>query len=39
MSTIVKGETISLETVITLLDETQQAISHSRQLETKSREL
>jgi Na+/proline symporter/nitrogen-specific signal transduction histidine kinase len=39
LSTIVKGETISLTMVIALLDETQQAISHSRELERKSREL
>ena len=39
LSTIVEGETISLETVIALLDETQQAIRHSRELESKSREL
>ncbi|MCR9254834.1 MAG: sensor histidine kinase [Alphaproteobacteria bacterium] len=39
LSGIVTGETIDLDTVITLLDETQQAIRYSRELEQKSREL
>ncbi len=39
VSRIVKGETISLDAVIEILDETQQAIRTSRELETKSREL
>lgn len=36
---IAKGETISLESVIQILDETQEAIRYSRELERKSREL
>ncbi|MCR9221255.1 MAG: sensor histidine kinase [Alphaproteobacteria bacterium] len=36
---IAKGETISLESVIQILDETQEAIRYSRELEKKSREL
>ena len=39
VSRIVKGETISLDAVIEILDETQQAIRTSRELELKSREL
>ena len=39
VSRIVKGETISLDAVIEILDETQQAIQTSRALERKSREL
>jgi Na+/proline symporter/signal transduction histidine kinase len=39
VSRIVKGETISLDAVIEILDETQQAIRTSRALERKSREL
>jgi signal transduction histidine kinase len=39
VSRIAGGETISLEEVITILDETQQAIEYSRQLEQKSAEL
>lgn len=39
LSRIVKGESISLEAVINILDETQEAIRHSRELEKKSREL
>ncbi len=39
ISRIVKGETISLDTVINILDETQQAIRYSRELERKSKEL
>jgi signal transduction histidine kinase len=39
VSRIAGGETISLDVVITILDETQQAIEYSRQLEQKSTEL
>ncbi|MBP5858481.1 histidine kinase [Marivibrio halodurans] len=39
VSRIAKGETISLESVIQILDETQEAIRYSRELERKSREL
>lgn len=39
VSRIVKGETMNVETVIELLDETQEAIRYSRELERKSREL
>jgi Na+/proline symporter len=39
VSRIAKGETISLESVIQILDETQEAIRYSRELEHKSREL
>ena len=39
VSRIVKGETISLDAVIEILDETQQAIRTSRALERKSKEL
>ncbi|MEM7652132.1 MAG: histidine kinase dimerization/phospho-acceptor domain-containing protein, partial [Pseudomonadota bacterium] len=39
VSRIVKGETINLEAVITILDETREAIRYSRELEEKSREL
>jgi signal transduction histidine kinase len=39
VSRIAGGETISFEEVITILDETQQAIEHGRQLEQKSAEL
>ncbi|MGP1254325.1 MAG: ATP-binding protein [Kiloniellales bacterium] len=39
VSRIVKGETISLDALISILDETQQAIRTSRALERKSREL
>lgn len=39
VSRIVKGETISLETMISILDETQEAIRYSRELEKKSLEL
>jgi signal transduction histidine kinase len=39
VSRIAGGETISLEEVITILDETQQAIEYGRQLEQKSAEL
>jgi signal transduction histidine kinase len=39
VSRIAGGETISLDEVITILDETQQAIEHGRQLEQKSSEL
>jgi len=39
VSRIAGGETISLDEVITILDETQQAIEYGRQLEQKSSEL
>lgn len=39
ISRIVQGETITLDAVISLLDETQQAIRYSRELERKSVEL
>lgn len=39
ISRIVQGETITLDAVISLLDETQQAIRYSRDLERKSVEL
>ncbi len=39
VSRISKGGTISLESVIQILDETQEAIRYSRELERKSREL
>ncbi|MEM7445229.1 MAG: sensor histidine kinase [Pseudomonadota bacterium] len=39
VSQIVKGETISVESVIDILDRTQQAINTSKALEVKSREL
>jgi len=39
VSRVVKGETMNVETVIELLDETQEAIRYSRELERKSREL
>jgi Na+/proline symporter/nitrogen-specific signal transduction histidine kinase len=39
VSRVAGGETISLEEVITILDETQQAIEYGRQLEQKSTEL
>lgn len=39
VSRIVKGETISLDSVIEILDRTQQAVSTSQALERKSREL
>ena len=39
ISRVAKGETITLDAVISLLDETQQAIRYSRELERKSREL
>jgi len=39
VSRIAKGETVSLDAVIEILDETQQAIRASRELERKSREL
>lgn len=39
VSRIVKGETMNVETVIELLDGTQEAIRYSRELERKSREL
>jgi signal transduction histidine kinase len=39
ISRVAQGETITLDAVINLLDETQQAIRYSRELERKSREL
>ncbi len=39
VSRVAGGETISLDEVITILDETQQAIEYGRQLEQKSAEL
>jgi Na+/proline symporter/nitrogen-specific signal transduction histidine kinase len=39
VSRIVMGETITVEAVISILDETQQAIRYSRELERKSHEL
>ena len=39
VSQIVERDTISLDSVIELLDETQEAIRHSRELEKKSKEL
>ncbi len=39
MSSIVKGEAITIESVMQILDETSQAIEYSRRLEQKSREL
>ncbi|MYZ47560.1 ATP-binding protein [Propylenella binzhouense] len=39
VSRVAGGETISLDEVITILDETQQAIEYGRQLEQKSSEL
>ncbi len=39
VSRIAGGETVSLDEVITILDETQQAIEYGRQLEQKSSEL
>jgi len=39
LTTVVAGDTISLEEVMRIADETQQAIEHSQELELKSREL
>lgn len=39
ISRVAQGETITLDAVINLLDETQQAIRYSRELERKSKEL
>ncbi len=39
VSRIAKGEVLSVSTVMALLEETQQAIEHSRELERKSEEL
>ncbi len=39
VSRIAKGEALSVSTVMALLEETQQAIAHSRALERKSKEL
>jgi len=39
VSRIAKGEALSIDTVMALLEETQQAIEHSRALERKSEEL
>lgn len=39
VSSVVKGEALSLDEVMTILDETSQAIEYSRRLEAQSREL
>ncbi|HNK31386.1 MAG TPA: sensor histidine kinase [Plasticicumulans sp.] len=39
VSSVVKGEALSIEEVMTILDETSQAIQYSRRLEEQSREL